>query len=203
MSDTKGLDGLDGYGEVDLFGLDEFGQAVGIHPAWGAVIGGGLATGTSIAIRALEPNNAGLNKWSEGIGFAVGAVASGVMIAFDYTKAAGWAGLASCFLSNGLRQLERLFTEEKMEGYGYPAVERLNGAIVERLDGFGVAVPENVPPIVGAVAGPQLSAAPPVDLMQPGALPGSARGVNIMGAGAPSLHGLGAHYGATLFGGSQ
>lgn len=92
-----------GLGNVDAFGLDEMGQPVGLNPVWGAVVGTGLGTVSAIATRQFMPEYAGK---SELIGFGVSALASGAMIAFEGTRAAGWTGLASAFLNNGLRSIE-------------------------------------------------------------------------------------------------
>ena len=88
---------------ADAFGLDEMGQPVGLNPVWGAVVGTGLGTVGAIATRKFVPSMA---KHSELIGLGLSALASGSMIMFEGTRAAGWTGLASAFLNNGLRQLE-------------------------------------------------------------------------------------------------
>lgn len=216
-------------GQVDLFGLNEFGMPEGMNPLWGAVIGGGIGTGTAIAVRALAGKAAAgktdWSKYSEGIGFAVGGLSSGLMMAFPGTRAAGWAGLAVAFMTNGLRALEQMFTKTTaVSGWGAAVIEPLNGVTIESLspgtrdvNGFGVAdiqeVPEaygTIPGVYGpdasqmpqlmAVAGPQLSAGrPPVDTMQQNNLPQNSYHVSLMNG--PNLSGLGASYGATLFGG--
>lgn len=202
---------MDGVGEVDLFGLDEFGQQVGMNSAWGALIGAGLGTGTAIAVRALAAAPT-WKKYSEGVGFFVGAAASGLLMAFQGTRGAGWAALAATAATNGLRQLEVLFSPAALAGMGAAVIEPLNGVVIEPLNGefgqFGVAEIEQVPRAYGTipgvygpmgVAGPQLSQTPPIDLMDMGALPANSQQVALMGG--PSLSGLGAYYGATLFGG--
>jgi hypothetical protein len=213
---------LAGHG-VDLFGLDEFGEPVGMKALWGMAIGGGIATGTAIAIRAFNQGSTSTvnyEKWSEGIGFVAGAVASGVMMAFEGTRHAGIAGLTTAFLTNGLRQIERLLTDSYWDsqatsttagtrGIGVPVAERLNGVVAERLNGvvaerlngrgLGVAVTEPVRQFQG-VAGTRPGNQPPVNLMGPGRLPRNAAHVGVMG-NPPLLHGLGSHFGATVFGG--
>lgn len=223
-------------GQVDLFGLNEFGMPDGMNPLWGAVIGGGIGTGTAIAVRALggKPTvgKTDWGKWSEGIGFAVGGLSSGLMMAFPGTRAAGWAGLAVSFMTNGLRALEQMFTKTSaatkkgahVSGWGAAVIEPLDGVTIESLSpgtrdlsGFGVADIQSVPEAYGtipgvygpdqsqmpqlmAVAGPQLSmGAPPVDTNQQGNLPQNSYHVGLMNG--PALSGLGASYGATLFGG--
>jgi len=210
------LELMDSDKSVDLFGLDEFGNPTGMDQIWGAVIGGGLGTGTAIAVRALAGEPAAgkfdWKKYSEGVGFLVGGAASGLMMAFEGTRAAGTAGLAVAFLTNGLRQLESLFSE-KSAGLGAATIERLNGVVMERLSpgtrnvGLGIPSAQYVPEAYGTipgvygtpVAGTQISTGqPPVDLMAPQNLPQSAYQVELMGG--PALSGLGMHYGATLFG---
>ena len=213
-------------GQVDLFGLNEFGMPEGMNPLWGAVIGGGLGTGTAIAVRAMTDSTSSYRKWSEGIGFAVGAATSGVMMMFPGTKAAGWAGLATAVMTNGLRQLEAVFTKSgDTKGIGAAVIEPLNGVVIESLspgtrdvDGFGVPNIQEVPeaygtipgvygpdmnqmPQIMGVAGPQLSAGVPVDVKQRNNLPANSYHVQLMNG--PGVHGLGTHYGATLFGGTQ
>lgn len=95
-----------GLGGIDAFGLDEMGQPVGLNPVWGAVVGTGLGTVGAIATRQFAPSMA---KHSELVGFGLSALASGSMIMFEGTRAAGWTGLASAFLNNGLRQMELMF----------------------------------------------------------------------------------------------
>jgi hypothetical protein len=67
-------------------------------------------------------------RHSELIGFGLSALASGSMIMFGGTRAAGWTGLASAFLNNGLRQMELMFfapsvTEETLLGRSHYARE--------------------------------------------------------------------------------
>lgn len=204
-------------GSVDLFGLDEFGVPAGMNQLWGAVIGGGLGTGTAIAVRALagEPvaGKFDWSKYSEGVGFAVAAGASGLMMAFPGTRAAGWAGMAVAFMTNGLRQLEKMFVEKTEGAFGAATIEPLNGVVMESLSpgtrdvGLGIPsasyVPEaygTIPGVYGTpVAGTQIGQAPPLDLMAPQNLPANSYQVSLMGG--PQMSGLGAHYGATLFGG--
>lgn len=103
--------------DVNAFGLDGFGRPVGMSPLWGAVVGTGL--GTVGAVAARQFGSMGMAKWSEAIGFGLSALASGVMIAFKGTRAAGWTGLASAFLNNGLRQLELVLFMPKLPTAGY------------------------------------------------------------------------------------
>lgn len=111
--------------DVNAFGLDGFGRAVGMSPLWGAVVGTGLGTVGAVAARQFAP--ASWMRWSEAIGFGLAAAASGAMIAFRGTRAAGWTGLASAFLNNGLRQLEIMLFAPKMSlptsGWGDVVIE--------------------------------------------------------------------------------
>lgn len=118
-----------GLGEVDAFGLDQLGQPVGLNPVWGAAVGAGLGTVGAIGVRRLMPQ---YEKHSELIGFGLGAGASAAMLAFEGTRAAGWTGLASAFLNNGLRSLERMFFMPPAEKAAEEAM-KTTAAAVERM----------------------------------------------------------------------
>lgn len=145
-----------GLGNVDAFGLDEMGQPVGLNPVWGAVVGTGLGTATAIATRQFMPQYAGK---SELIGFGVSALASGAMIAFEGTRAAGWTSLASAVLNNGLRSVELMFFSP---GSAEMAVDTppVSGVVVDPAEVLGLVEvdPTQVlgdgamPTLVGSVA---------------------------------------------------
>ena len=99
-------DGFSDVGEVDMFGLDEFGQPAGGDSMWGAVIGGGVGTGVAIIARKMSDPTKSIHKFSELLGLAAGGLAGGVMMAFPGTRRMGWAAVATAFVTNGLRQLE-------------------------------------------------------------------------------------------------
>jgi hypothetical protein len=205
-----GDDGYDGdVGQVDLFGLDEFGQNPGADAIWGAAVGVGLSTGTSIALRALTKSPT-IHRWSEGIGFLVGGGVSGAMAAMEKTRYAGWVGLMTSFLSNGLRQVETILfpndtaellalTKRKLDvAYG-----KLSDADKKTVDELKGAMPQLMAPVVEFAApvietAGYLSSAPPVNLMDNSHLGAGAENVQLMGG--PEISGLGAHFGATLFG---
>lgn len=110
MKDNNGnfgdADGFADVGEVDMFGLDEFGQPAGGDSMWGSVIGGGVGTGAAIMARALTSPTSSFHKYSELTGLLAGGLAGGVMMAFPGTRRMGWAAMATAFVTNGLRQLE-------------------------------------------------------------------------------------------------
>jgi hypothetical protein len=150
-------------GNVNAFGLDEMGQPVGLNPVWGAVVGTGLGTVAAIGTRQFTK----YGKHSELVGFGVGALASGAMIAFEGTRAAGWTGLASAFLNNGLRQLELMFFKPDMSAaaeaveQAAAAANSVNGVVIEPTQALrGVAIErtqsllgnpnEGLPQLVGA-----------------------------------------------------
>lgn len=100
--------GLADVGDMDMFGLDEFGGATR-EDMWGAVIGNGTATVASIALRKMTKLNSAYHKYSEGIGALVGAAAGAIMYAFPKTKGMGMSAIANAVIGNGLRQLEQSF----------------------------------------------------------------------------------------------
>jgi hypothetical protein len=102
-----GVSDLSDPGNISLLGLDEFGQPYGMGAGWGATIGVGASTMTAIGVRAFA-KTAPWQKWAEGIGAGVGALAGGTMMIFKKTRHAGLAALASAVIGNGLRQVETL-----------------------------------------------------------------------------------------------
>jgi hypothetical protein len=100
-------DGFSDVGEVDMFGLDEFGEPAGGDSMWGAVIGGGVGTGVAIIARAMTKTSSPVHKFSELAGLVAGGAAGGIMMAFPGTRRMGWAAVATAFVTNGLRQLEQ------------------------------------------------------------------------------------------------
>lgn len=117
-----------GLGNVDLFGLDEFGAPAGLNPLWGAVIGSGLGTLGAIGTRQFTR----FGRHSELVGLAAGALSSGAMLFFEGTRDAGWTGLASSLLNNGLRQLELMFFVPELQA-GTQGVE------IEPTQALGIA----------------------------------------------------------------
>lgn len=107
-------DGFSDVGEVDMFGLDEFGQPAGGDSMWGAVIGGAIGTGSTILTRALTSPTSKIHKYSELTGLLAGGLAGGVMMAFPGTRRMGLAAMATAFVTNGLRQLESTFFPPKL-----------------------------------------------------------------------------------------
>jgi len=126
-SDLNGISDISDVGDVDMFGLDAFGNPVGLGAAWGVLIGGGLATATSIGLRSMLKSPT-VYKWSEGIGFGVGALTGGVMMFFQDMRHSGLAAIATSFATNGLRQVEALFGPSK--GFAaYAASKKLLPAV--------------------------------------------------------------------------
>jgi len=96
-------------GEVNLLGLDEFGQNPGVSPITGALIGGGVAGGTSIMLGHVNAfSGQVINR--EGWGLLAGLAASAVMWLTGPTRArhAAWGGVVGAFLAEGLPWLEKM-----------------------------------------------------------------------------------------------
>lgn len=149
-------------GHVDAFGLDEFGMPAGINPLWGAVAGTGLGTLAAIGVRQFaKPSVAeplkmpAAVKYSEAIGFAVGGAASAAMLFSEKTRAAGWTGLASAFLNNGLRQIEILMLTKGAAATPTPTTPTVTGVEMEQTDvlkgsGMGLVDIEPTTALLGA-----------------------------------------------------
>lgn len=95
-------------GEVDMFGLDEFGMPAGGDAMWGAVVGGGIGTGVAMIARAMTPATSKVHQFSELTGLLAGVAAGGIMYAAgEKTRRMGLAAIAAAAVTNGLRQLEQ------------------------------------------------------------------------------------------------
>jgi len=175
------------FGNVDAFGLDEFGQVDGLNPLWGAAVGAGVGTLSAIAIRQFTK----MGKWSELIGLGLGAASSGAMIIFPGTRAAGWAGLAASFLNNGLRQLELMMFAPKVPLLGDVVIEPAQALMGGQ---FGLVDIERTQALLGqAEAGADMPTLV-------GAGVGNASD-HIQLVGGPALSQVASHWGATHFSG--
>ncbi len=205
------------YGSVDLFGLDEFGQAVGPYPAIGAALGVGVQTAAAILVRRFTAQD----KWSEGIGAVVGMAAGAGMMAMEKTRAMGWTMVAASGVGGLLRQLETLYmpVEKAKADAGAaaaaiaPASQTTQAAVVES----GAASSGGAASGMGMVqVDPAYSLGLPT--IEPSASLGSGMGLppQLVGAGdyglsqnpaarqaqlvGPGISGLGSHFGSTIFG---
>jgi hypothetical protein len=227
MSDMDFGGEMDGeVGTVDMFGLDEFGMPAGAESLWGAVIGGGLGTGAAMLTRALvDPlKSPKLYGYSEGIGFLAAGLAGGIMYAFPATKRMALAAVAMAFVNNGLRQMEMWLHAPKAAGYfGGVAIDRaypVPGSLGQDVDVRELGIP-SIEPGYAVLGAPVIESQYPVpgtvgfagrpELVGPPTLVGAGNyglddnpGVRQLAQlGGPEISALGAHYGATLFGGQS
>jgi hypothetical protein len=105
-------------GEVNLLGLNSLGQNPGMSPITGALIGGGVANLSSMAIGNLPmfqsmaaPGGMPVSQDRHFWGFLTGLVASGVLwlTGPDRARHAAWGAAAGAFLAEGLPWLEKIF----------------------------------------------------------------------------------------------
>ena len=190
-------------GEVDLLGLDAFGNNPGVDALYGTMIGGGIsAIAEKIAVKSGKDGN----FW----GFAAGTASAAALYFHWKTRHAALGALAGAFFASGFDWLlGKLFgstptglpTIERLNGLGLPQVEYLNG-------GLGATGIFDVPPSYGTIpgvygpsgiAGTQFGQAPPIDLL--GEQSPQAQQLQLMGG--PTVSGLANAYGATLLGGGQ
>jgi hypothetical protein len=95
--------------ELSLAGTDDLGQVRGIHPAIGAAVSVGAGTATAIGVRQFSS----LDKYSELIGGGVGISAGVIMMFFPNSRAAGYTGIISALLNNGLRYAAALISDKE------------------------------------------------------------------------------------------
>lgn len=185
-------------GSVDLLGLNGLGENPGLNPIFGTLIGGGVSSVTSLALRHAASGKAA--EHADAIGFGAGIAASAAMYAMKGTRHAAFAALAGTFFAAGIRALEKMLSSSS--GVGIPMIEHLGIPQITALNGFGMhqlgPIPQSYGTIPG-VAGTQLgnTSGPPVDLMGEQ----SATQQQAVLLGGPQTSAFANHYGANLFGG--
>ncbi len=133
-------------GDVNLLGLDDFGQNPGLSPITGALIGGGVAGGTSILLGHMAGGTKAANR--EFYGFAAGIAAAAALWLSGPSRArhASWGAAVGAFLAEGLPWLEKKLlgtvqlpaataqtatavaqTASGTAGFGVPRIHALNG----------------------------------------------------------------------------
>lgn len=212
-------------GEVSLLGLGAFGA--GMTPLTGALIGGGVAAGTSMTLGHIQGGRMAGNR--EMYGLLAGLGASGVLFAMKSTRHAAFGSVVGAILGSGVAFLEKKLLGtvampaaivpqaiagarvSYLNGLGITKVKALNGALGMRrqangtyLNGLGMASVANQPQSVGTIPGVHGPAFAGTQM-------GGGSPVNLLGnastrsqqvslMGGPQIHGLSAAYGATLLG---
>lgn len=189
----KDLDkGQGEFGDANAFGLNEFGQAGDLNPMWGAVAGTGLGTLGAIGVRQFTK----WGRWSEWIGFGLGAVASGALM-LTGSREAGWTGLASSFLNNGVRALEYEFFMPRAAANGQMA-GHFGDVVIEPTQalqgGLGIATVEPSQALLGAA---QYNPDPSQPELVGATLQQASDHVQLVGGPALAAHA--GHWGATHF----
>ncbi len=209
-------------------GLMGFAQARSgdVNPLWGVVASGATGTGAAIGVRAMT----GMDKHAELIGLGVG-VATGVgLMMSKRTRAAGFAGVITALMSNGLRYAECLFSckaqikdlkgaEVTFVAKTVPCKQQLEAAkAAAKAGGFGMVTTEHRQ--LGAVTAEQVPSFGAVSAEPRGLAGGlgivSPEVIRSLGGALPTFQGnqppativgsqggvggIGRHYGATIMG---
>jgi len=188
--------------EVNLLGLNEFGEPEGLPPLYGAFIGAGAPAIVSALVRMATDKGSSWYMKSDDVGFGVGAAAALGLWAMPSTRRAGVMAGLGLLVSAGVRFVERhlmgsaalgLPQVDYLNGFGLPQVDYLNGAM-----GLPAATPQS--PAYGminggSIAGASLSESPPVDLLGQSA---QSDQVNLLGG--PQTSNLAGAYGGTIWG---
>jgi hypothetical protein len=207
-------------GNVNLLGLNEYGRNPGMSPMWGALIGGGVSGGVSLALGHMTTGRTQQNR--DIIGLGAGLAVSGVMYSMKSTRHAAFGAMLGSFLAAGLSWLERMLfgtvqlpaataatasaiasgAPSGVQGLGIATTRALNGlgiSTTRALNGLGIATTQQRTSPVGTipgVAGLRLgNGRPPVNLM--GQQTAASRQVQLMGG--PPIHGIAGQWGATHF----
>lgn len=203
------------------------GKSESMPPLWGAIAGGTVSAGTTIAVRTFV----GKDKWAEAIGMGAGAVVGGAMLMNKRTKTAGALGIAAAVAAGLPRVIEAMLSKKQqlkdIQGTSLTAQKltpeelsamiqaakplggSLGAAAMERRT-LAAASAARVPSLGAASASrvPSLGALPS---FQGGGLPSFQGGglgiispevVKSIGGGAGGISGLGASYGATIASGN-
>ncbi len=192
-------------------------QAGDVSPVWGVAASGAAGTGTAVAIRATTT----MDKNAELIGMGVGTLTGLALMMSQRTRAAGFTGVVTAIVNNGLRFLEASLSDKqkikdiagslasKAAKDGTPLKAQLNIAKGSmKTAGLGIVSPEVIRSLSGGFGAVQATAVPSLGAVQATAVPSlGAVQASVMpsfGAAAASpmplaggLGGLGAHYGAT------
>lgn len=156
-------------GDVNLLGLDEFGQNPGISPITGALIGGGVAAGTAMTLGHIQGGTMAADREFYGLAAGLGAAALLWLSGPSRARHASWGAAVGAILAEGLPWLEKKFlgtvqlpaataatatavaaaaggAAPGVAGMGIPRVHALNGGLGMRrqaggqyLNGLGVA----------------------------------------------------------------
>ncbi len=151
-----------GYDDVNIFGVDEFGDPAGLGALYGAMIGAGAGTVAAIGYRSFKGND---SFKSELVGLAVGVLAGAAMVAMPKTRHAGWTAMASAVLSNGLRAAEAHFKGLTSTPTAGMRIEHLRGAQIEPLNGAGAQLLGPPAHLLGTSSQVQMMGGPQVSMM--------------------------------------
>jgi hypothetical protein len=79
------------------------------NPMWGALAAGAIGTGTAIGVRTFT----GMDKNAELIGLGAGAATGLALMMSPRTRAAGFTGLLTALMTNGLRYAEAMLSPKQ------------------------------------------------------------------------------------------
>ncbi len=189
------------------FGLAQAGD---VSPIWGVVASGVTGTGTAVAIRATTS----MDKNAELIGMGVGTLAGLAMMMSKRTRAAGFTGIVTAIVNNGLRYAEAALTDKQKLKDIVGAIATKTKTVAAQLEaakaaasaaGLGIVTASRMP-LVGNLGIVQANAVPTLGAVtaQPMPLMGGLGAVTAQPMPlAGGLGGLGAHFGATGVGGGM
>jgi hypothetical protein len=131
-----------GGGLGGLFDPD-FGDMYGeTSPAWGALLGGGVAGGALLAAKAMRGHSPRVAKYAGLIALAAGGLPSVAAIFFHKTRRAGYLGLAMSAIIGVTETLRALFVEPNLGLYADDAIRGLGAGGIEILDAQADAIAE-------------------------------------------------------------
>jgi len=208
-------------GSVDLLGLNSFGENPGLNPIFGALIGGGVAGITSIAVGHVSTGVLARNR--ELVGLAGGLAVAGAMYSMKSTRHAAVGAAVGAVLASGLAWLEKVIlgtvqmpaktadaatqVAAGTSGMGMAQMRQLGMSQINQL---GMANIGRVPKAYGTIPGVAgLGGVAGLQAVRPGTMPANLLGASTAASrqislmGGPNIHGISASYGATSVGGGR
>jgi hypothetical protein len=130
-----------------------------VNPLWGAVTSGLVGTGTAMGVRV----STGLDKHAELIGLGAGVAAGLALMVSPKSRAAGFTGVVTALVTQGMRYAEAMFTDKQkikdLAGaeatHKVKAGQPLKTQLAEKqaaasAGGFGAITAQNVQALYGA-----------------------------------------------------
>ena len=195
----------DSPGIADVWGLDEYGNPVGVSEGVGAAVGLLVSFAGKEVVQRFAPQSStttpgALSGWqinAEGVGLGAAAVVCGGLMLAEKTRRAGWIGLALAGLSSGPRWISDMITGYvSMPAAAAPPAAGIGAYMMQQLVPAQMAGAGLGAPLVQQF-GPSLGAPNPALLT---GLAPQLSGLTHQFGAAPEVVNYGSHFGQSALG---